>query len=459
VTEQLIAGLTDSFMPASAFAHLDPTAVGVLDLDGSLVPRAPGGDAITASRRDAILLVRLHEQPLGVIHVVNRGDGFGERSLARLAWEGVGDQILEHVDRCRCSTRPSGPDDLLGGIGPIAITCGDTPSSSPEGTVSVIVCTAGRADQLEGCIDSLLAQRDVDFELLVVDNRPADDDVRNLLKSHFANDDRVRYVAEWRAGLSVARNRGVAETAADFVAFTDDDVCVDPDWLRWLVAPFADPDVGGTSGLVLPLELETAAQKRFERYAGFSKGFKRRIYDRDGGLGPERLLYPFMGDVFGGGASMAFRRPDLLANAGFDPALSAGTPTCGGEDMYAFSQMILRGRRTVYEPRSVAWHQHRKDETGLRKQVFGWGVGLGAVVTKASLGDPRFYAAAARSLPVGAQMLRRRTTPALDGDSSRGRPEDLLRLQRRGIVQGPYRYGQSVRRSRRLRLDRVIHGG
>ena len=50
---------------------------------------------------------------------------------------------------------------------------------------------------------------------------------------------------------------------------------------------------------------------------------------------------------------MAFRRDVLLAVGGFDPALGAGTPTGGGEDIAAFTDVMLGGGRLVYEPRSV----------------------------------------------------------------------------------------------------------
>jgi O-antigen biosynthesis protein len=102
--------------------------------------------------------------------------------------------------------------------------------------------------------------------VIIVDNPPRTGETLALVSTMAADDGRFRYVAEPRQGLSVARNRGVAEAlTAEYVAFTDDDAMVDADWLRWLLAPFADRSVTATTGMVLPLELETAAQKRFEQ--------------------------------------------------------------------------------------------------------------------------------------------------------------------------------------------------
>ncbi len=278
-----------------------------------------------------------------------------------------------------------------------------------------------------------------------------------------AEDPRVRYVAEPRVGLSVARNRGVSETDAELVAFTDDDVVADEGWLEWLTAPFAEPDVTVACGMVLPLELETNAQKRFEQYAGFSKGLDRHSYDRRSGPIAGRLLYPYVNGIIGVGNNMAFRRTEIIASGGFDPALGAGSPAGSCEETWAFSKAILRGGRIVYEPHALCWHEHRKDGGALRDQVFGYGLGLGAVLTKALVSDPYFYVTAASSLQI-ALGLRRRAR-AKTGDSAEtngstiGRPEDLLHARREGIVRGPIRYAKGALRARRLDLGDIINRG
>jgi GT2 family glycosyltransferase len=379
-------------------------------------------------------------------------------SIGRFA----GPKIREHTERFCCAAVPDGPAALFESIRGSTV-CPSENKEPPVATTAIILCTTGgRGDQLKRCLQSLVSQVGVEFELIVIDNRPGSGNAREFVIPLAAEDRRVRYVPEPRAGLSVARNRGIAETDADLVAFIDDDVVADPSWLRWLVTPFSESKVAATSGMVLPLELETPAQKHFEQYVGFSKGVERRSYDLKGGTGAERLLYPFLGDVFGGGASMAFRREELVAAGGFDPALGAGSPTKGGEDMFAFSKAVLRGNETVYEPRSLCWHEHRKDPGALREQVNGWGIGLGAVLTKALLTEPRFYVAGLRSVPLALDLVRSRRDLATSGAARGGavtRPKDMLRVQRQGILRGPLRYFKSVRRARRLGLRDVINGG
>jgi O-antigen biosynthesis protein len=462
MSDHQIAGLTNGYLPIAAFEHLDPTMVGVVDLERSTSPASPDRRAWNEGSRDALLLIRLHGEPLSIAHVDGNPLSMPEAELADAIWRSAGPKITEHIEQFRCAAVPDSSAALVGSIHGSTACPGDD-KRPPEATTAIILCTTGgRGDQLRRCLRSLVAQAGVEFELIVVDNRPDSGKARGLVNPLAAEDPQVRYVSESRAGLSVARNRGISETDADLVTFIDDDVVADPSWLRRLVTPFAEPKVTAVSGMVLPLELETPAQKRFEQYVGFSKGVERRSYDLQGGTGAERLLYPFLGDVFGGGASMAFRREELVAAGGFDPALGAGSPTKGGEDMFAFSKAVLRGGETIYEPRSLCWHEHRKDPDALREQVNGWGIGLGAVLTKALLTEPRFYVAGLRSVAIALDLWRSRRDLANSGAARGGavtRPKDMLRIQRQGILRGPLRYFESVRRARRLGLHDVINNG
>jgi GT2 family glycosyltransferase len=463
MSENQMEGLTNGYLPVTAFRHLEPTAVGVVDLDRSIVPSSPDGREWGVGQRDGLLLVRLHGEPLAVVHIDRDLGGVTNEELAAEVWRSAGAEIRRHVERFRCAPMPGVSDALIGGLHISADACPGGRPAKLGASVAVILSTAGREEQLGRCLRSLLAQRRAEFEVVVVDNRPATGETWRTVSTIAAGDPRVRCVPEWRVGLSVARNRGVSETDAELVAFTDDDVVVDPCWLEWLLAPFAEPEVTATCGMVLPLELQTEAQKRFEQYAGFSKGLERRSYDLRAGRAAGWLLYPFLGDVFGGGNSMAFRRAELVAAGGFDPALGAGSPARGGEDIYALSTAILRGGRIVYEPRALCWHEHRKDGDALRGQAFGYGVGFGAIVTKALTSDPRFYAAAARSVPVALGLRRRRRVlageNATEGGSAAARPKELLRAEREGMVRGPLRYAESVVRAHRLGLGDVIQGG
>jgi GT2 family glycosyltransferase len=447
--------VTNGYLPAAAFRHLDPTGVGFVDLDGPLVLSRPAGASWGPRDRDGLLLVRLHGEPLDVLHIDRRLDSLSVEELAAVIWRDVGVSIRNHTERWGCMAPPHDQQALLCGLPPTVDCC---PRASASGTcmsVTIIVPTGGRAAQLERCLRSLLAIQRPQPRVLVIDNQPQLDETKRRVAEIADGAPQLGYVAESRPGSSVARNRGIAETDSEFVVFTDDDVVVDSEWLHWLLAPFVEPNVAVVTGMVLPMELQTEAQKRFEQYAGFSKGLGGRPYDLRANRADERLLYPYWGGVFGSGNSMAFRRADLASAGGFDPALGAGSLALAGADIEAFSAAILRGGQLVYEPRSLCWHEHRRADDALRRQLFNYGVGFSAILTKYLTHDPRFLAAIARSLM---PTLRRYRQSGGGRSSSVALPAELARLTREGMLRGPLLYAKSWRWSRRLGLDGVVHG-
>src|SRR5262249_21670265 len=145
------------------------------------------------------------------------------------------------------------------------------------------------------------------------------------------------------------------------LAFTDDDVVVDRYWLIELVRGFNLADnVGCVTGLVLPLELETAAQRWLEEFGGFDKGFIPRVYNLKENH-PKTPLYPYTSGRFGTGANMAFTSACLDSIGGFDPALGPGNLADSGEDLAAFFQVVMRGHTLVYTPSALLYHLHRRD--------------------------------------------------------------------------------------------------
>jgi O-antigen biosynthesis protein len=443
-------GLTNGYLPAIAFLHDAPTAVGVLDLDGPVEVRNPFGGTTWTPHRDAVVLIRRNGEPIGIVHVdVPLPEASVDWILARAhgpGGNGRSRDVLEGDHRHRSA-----------GTAASAATEGTAPDSRdpvPGDDVSVVIATGDREAQLERCLMTICAMAEQPREVIVVDNRPSSPGTRALVTRLAHTEARLRYIAEARPGSSVARNRGIAETRAPLVAITDDDVVVDPSWLRSLVQPFADPSVLATTGLVLPLELETKAQKLFERYAGFSKGTKRRVYDMADHRAPERLLYPFWGGIFGSGNSMAFRSDWLKANRGFDPALGAGSVALAGADIDAMTHAVLDGA-LVYEPKAVCWHEHRRSEDAFRRQLFNYGVGLTAIFTKWLVRDSQFIRAALGSGRALRATRRRQDSTAVDA----GLPRQYARVGHAGMRRGPWLYARSVRWSHRLGLEQVIEGG
>ena len=252
-------------------------------------------------------------------------------------------------------------------------------SGSPP-TVSVVCCTRDHADLLEKCLESLAAARvnaGPGVEIVVVDNAPATDATRLLVDTR----EEVRYVLEPHPGLDFARNRALSATANEIIAFVDDDVEVDPEWLAELRRTFVEhPEAGCVTGQVLPYEIESTAQLRFEQRGGFRHESKVRTFQ--GANDPKNPLYPFGAGIFGAGCNMAFRRSALESIRGFDEALDTGPPLPGGGDLDAFFRVVRAGFSLVYEPRAIVHHKHRRGHAALRHQYYTWGTGFLAFLMK-----------------------------------------------------------------------------
>ncbi len=101
-------------------------------------------------------------------------------------------------------------------------------TASPQ--VSVVVPTHNRRELLTTTLQGLLSQRDVDFEVLVIDDASTDGTVEALAsRSH----PRVRVLpSPGPPGVATARNFGIASARGEWVAFCDDDDLWAPHKLR-----------------------------------------------------------------------------------------------------------------------------------------------------------------------------------------------------------------------------------
>jgi GT2 family glycosyltransferase len=312
----------------------------------------------------------------------------------------------------------------------------------------VVVATRDRPELLQECLASILAGTVQPERLVVVDNAPSTDDTAQLVAELAATEPRLRYVREDRAGLARAHNAGLAAVTTPLVAFTDDDVVVDPRWLERLQAAFAEDDrIGCVTGMIAPRELDTLPQQWVESQALFDKGMHRRVFDAAEHR-PDDPLFPLTAGALGSGANMSFRTDYLRSARGFDDALGTGTAAMGGDDLAAFHDVITAGLRLVYEPAAIVLHRHYRDYAGLRRQTYGYGAGLGAYLTRTVLRDPGTAFTFLRHAPAAVRRARRILTPPVLTDLP-PYPRELSQEQWRGLRSGPGRYLRSRRQSRK----------
>lgn len=367
--ETLASGEDDSALPQGIW-------IGMAELSStpSIVPVSglPRPDQSTAR-----VLVRIHRAPLGYVTLPLQPESTLPERVRTEARRSLAESLKSHLSwhaAAGATEEVSAWDALVG--------CPEGFRNSAAAGISIVVCTRDRPDVLEECLRALLMVQYEPVEILVVDNAPTTDVTRKLVTDLAQQDPRVRYTCELSPGLSRARNHGLTVAKFDLVAFTDDDVIVDPLWPAAFAAGFeADPGAACITGFVASRSLDTRAERYFDSRYAWGESFLPRRYDlvehRD-----NSGLYPFSAGIFGTGANFAIRRPEIIGLGGFDSLLGAGSPSRGGEDLDIFVRVILSGNRLCYLPAALVWHRHRADDTALAEQIYDYGFGLGAYLAK-----------------------------------------------------------------------------
>jgi GT2 family glycosyltransferase len=376
----------------------------------------------------ALLLVRMGRVPVGYAFLAP--DELDANEIARQIWAQTSAGI--NAQRVRSGLAPVDSLSVEG----IPVTA-DATAGTDKPMVSIVLCTRDRPESAMTALRDLAALRYESFEIIVVDNAPRTDATRDAVRAEFGDDSRIRYVREPRPGLSCARNRGVAESAADIVAFTDDDVKVDPWWIDGIARGFlAAPGVACVTGLIATAQLENDSQLYFHLREGWGTECEPRLFDlaenRD-----DSPLYPYSAGVFGAGANFAVSRTVLKELGGFDEALGAGTLSGGGEDLDMFMRVILSGHRLAYEPSAIVWHFHRTNLAGLKKQMRAYGSGLTAALfaimikyRRARVEIPlKAFSGVVRVLGLNNRV---KDNPAL--------PSGMMRRELAGMLAGPWLY-------------------
>jgi cellulose synthase/poly-beta-1,6-N-acetylglucosamine synthase-like glycosyltransferase len=223
-------------------------------------------------------------------------------------------------------------------------------------TVSVIVPVRDGEDTIADCLDAILA---TDYpqdrrEIIAVDNGSTDGTAARIQSRT------VRYLRESKPGVSNARNRGIAESTGEILAFVDADCLVEPQWLTELVRPFADAEVGAVAGDLQHVPAQTAAERQAARLLGNWQQFAFN----------SNPAYPIT-------ANAAYRR-DVIDRIGpFDPHMTRAQDVELGLRFQERS-----GRRLAYAEKATACHRNRTTQLGFFRQQLGWAYGAGLVGAK-----------------------------------------------------------------------------
>ena len=414
---------------------LRPTAIRMVDLGQPLPALTEVQDYPTVR-----VFVAWNGRPLGSVDIANRHQPI---SAARLREAIVDGLILKLLEPGRNLSK-----DALWATTLTALTQHYMPTDTEpvplpaEVSASIVVATHDRPEDLRNCLRCLVAQRSPRrVEIVVVDNNPAS----GLTPPVVAEFPGVMLVNEPRQGLAYARNAGFSSSSGDIVIATDDDVTMPPDWLEKLVAPFVRTEVMAVTGNILPLELETPAQRLFEAYGGLGRGFEGREVNRDwfGQFGAAVPTWKLGATANAAFRATIFSHPQIGL---MDEALGPGMPSGVGEDTYLFYKILKAGYTIVYEPSAYVWHKHRRDMRALRRQIYNYSKGHVAYHLTTLIRDHDLRALVRLAVSL-ARIYLQRAKERLRGRSIY--PLSLIMLEIIGNLAGPFALWQSRRRVQR----------
>ena len=277
----------------------EPVWMGDLELSGPVADLEPPLDHRGAPYRHARLLVRVHGTPVALVHVDLREGRCPAASLVSRVREEAGRPRRRASARRRPARRRArGRRPARRSAEPPCAAQGPCPERA-QGLASVIVCTRDRSESLRIALTSILASDRGDFEVVVVDNAPATDGDAPRRSTSSATP-ACGTCSSPRAGLSRARNRGALEARGGILAFTDDDMRVEPTWLEPPAARASR--VRRTSGASPGSSWPPSSRPRRRRTSSTASAgrrcWRRAVYDL-GEHGSDDPMYPFRAGRFG----------------------------------------------------------------------------------------------------------------------------------------------------------------
>jgi GT2 family glycosyltransferase len=220
-------------------------------------------------------------------------------------------------------------------------------------SVSIVIPTYDRPHQLVECLRSLARldyPRDL-FEVVVVDDGGAT--LLDDLVAPFHPQFRLRLIRQENGGPAAARNAGAERAEGEYLAFTDDDCVVEPDWLRRIADVWTESCrcmVGGRTRNGAPGLVSATGQ--------LITDIVYRHYNAD----PAHAR-------FLASNNMALPAREFREIGGFDPAFRAA------EDRDLCDRWLHHGNRIIYQPDAVVKHFRSLNTRAFCRVHFHYGCG------------------------------------------------------------------------------------
>lgn len=226
-------------------------------------------------------------------------------------------------------------------------------------TVSVVIATYDRPDQLDACIEGLNKQiiPDGKAELIIVDDGSTEvydvDGIREKSKLP------VKFIKKDHSGVCETKNAGIEESEGEYVAFLDDDMVASPLWLVNLLSGFKNDRIAGigSTNFVYP------DTHYLTDYADYRELMRQPFKDK-------------MGEVLNVLTGSACLRKDVLEEVGgFNVRQSEDGVLFGGDDVDLTWNIRNAGYSLGHVEAAVTYFNPRGTFRDLVKQHIGYGEG------------------------------------------------------------------------------------
>lgn len=261
--------------------------------------------------------------------------------------------------------------------------------------LSIIVPIYNVAPYLRKCVDSLLMQDISDYEIILVDDGSTDDSgaiadeiVREAMgngqwaidnetnrQSPIANSLTLRVIHQENAGLSAARNTGIAAATGDYIMFVDSDDYLQPNVLGALmeqverdnldVLRFRYQNVRETGEAFAPYKDMT----NYNDYSPISTDGLTFLNER---MGTQCYVVQFLvrRDIV---LQEQFTPGIYFEDTDWTPRMLLRTERVASTDLVVYNYLWREGSITLSQKDTVKMHKQLQDKMGLLERLNLWG--------------------------------------------------------------------------------------
>lgn len=216
--------------------------------------------------------------------------------------------------------------------------------------ISIVIPTFQRLEMLRQTLDSCIGQQGLPadgYEIVVVDNCPAQSAKAVVVEAASVANVAVRYVAESRRGISHVRNTGLEMARGTLVAFIDDDEVASKEWLYHLIET---QRTYGADVVLAPVLCHLEGDGNTPRHEFYRTFYTCSVDAPTGsrlGSGIVDPIWRRTADAYprlASGNVLLSRSSAVVRSARFDERLALS----GGEDTLFFNQLLADGAKIVW---------------------------------------------------------------------------------------------------------------